>query len=110
MIQPSKKSKILMARQARIKAVVGSSVIAEAATNGAGVVNHIVTGKNSGSTRGQKQSRKNSQQSCFARTVGTEERNSFPLAHFEGNSAKGRRGGGCEGLQEGAPAALRWRE
>jgi len=110
MIQTAKKAQIFPASEAGIETAVAAGVIAQITADGTGVTDCIMTGKNGGAARGEKQSCKYPEQCGFAGTIGSKERHRFAFVYFEGDTTKGGRGGGSKGLQEGAPTAVGWRK
>ncbi len=90
--------------------MVGAGVVAELAAHAAGIVDGVVAGDAGAACGGKQQRGENFQQRGFARAVGTQQRDSFTCADFQGDAGEGHGGGRFERLQKGAPAGAGGRE
>lgn len=110
LIEAAEKEKVLPGGEARVKAVVGAGVVAELATNGAGILRGVVAGDESASVRGQQEGRKDFQKRGLAGAIRAEERHGFAIANGKTDARERHGSGAFEGLKKGSPAAARGRE
>jgi len=111
MIEAAEEEEVFAGGEARVKALVGTGVVTEGATDGTGRRDGVMSRDGGMAGGGKKKRGEDAEKSGFAGAVCAEERDGFAVAEFERDILKSGKSGLSKWLEKGAPAgAGGWKE